>query len=46
MNHIDPMLAVAPLENDPKADAVAEEAKGFCRDFPGAQQDGSAGCFH
>ena len=26
-NHIDPMLAVAPLENDPKADAVAEEAK-------------------
>ena len=21
-NHIDPMLAVAPLENDPKADAV------------------------
>lgn len=26
-NHIDPMLAVAPLENDPKAEAVAEEAK-------------------
>ena len=26
-NHIDPMLAITPLENDPKADAVAEEAK-------------------
>ena len=26
-NHIDPMLAVAPRENDPKAEAVAEEAK-------------------
>lgn len=26
-NHIDPMLAVAPLENDPRAEAVAEEAK-------------------
>ena len=26
-NHIDPMLAVASLEHDPKADAVAEEAK-------------------
>lgn len=26
-NHIDPMLAIVTLENDPKADAVAEEAK-------------------